>query len=314
MAERRKDYDSAYKYLFSNKRIFHQFLTQFIDEGFTRKIKLEDIEQVDRSFVSDEFLQRESDIIYKVKLEGREVYIYVLLEFQSTVDKSIPVRMLLYILQLYDQLIRNSRRGKLPAVFPILLYNGSEKWTVGRDLARLIEQSIPAKYIPSFHYYAVIEQEVPDRVLKRAKGLVSAIIYLEKQGDDAALGQAIETVIELIREEQPEQLRMFSTWVNRMFGKVLSEEEAERITKLTEVKSMLAQLAEDIEKRGIKLGEERGIKLGEKRGIKLGEKRGVNKGVKEGKREDARRMKARGYPVQDIVDITGLSAEEVEKL
>jgi hypothetical protein len=34
-----------------------------------------------------------------VKLEGREVYIYVLLEFQSTVDKSIPVRMLLYILQ-----------------------------------------------------------------------------------------------------------------------------------------------------------------------------------------------------------------------
>jgi predicted transposase YdaD len=99
MAERRKDYDSAYKYLFSNKRIFHQFLTRFVDEGFTKKIKLEDIEQVDRSFVSDEFLQRESDIIYKVKLEGREVYIYVLLEFQSTVDKSIPVRMLLYILQ-----------------------------------------------------------------------------------------------------------------------------------------------------------------------------------------------------------------------
>ncbi|KQC06869.1 MAG: hypothetical protein APR55_04520, partial [Methanolinea sp. SDB] len=243
MAERRKSYDSAYKYLFSNKRIFHQFLTQFIDESFTRKIKLEDIEQVDRSFVSDEFLQRESDIIYKVKLGGREVYIYVLLEFQSTVDKSIPVRMLLYILQLYDQLYRNSRKGKLPAVFPILLYNGSEKWTVGRDLATLIEQSIPRKYIPSFQYYAVIEKEVPDRVLKRVKGLVSAIIYLEKQGDEAALGQAIETVIELIREEQPEQLRMFSTWVNRMFGKVLSEEEADRITELTEVKSMLAQLA-----------------------------------------------------------------------
>jgi predicted transposase/invertase (TIGR01784 family) len=145
----------------------------------------------------------------------------------------------------------------------------------------------------------VIEKEVPDRVLKRVKGLVSAIIYLEKQGDEAALGQAIGTVIELIREEQPEQLRMFSTWVNRMFGKVLREEETERITELTEVKSMLAQLAEDIEKRG----EKRGMKLGEERGIKLGEKR-----------EAARRMKARGYPVEDIVDITGLSAEEVEKL
>jgi hypothetical protein len=56
----------------------------------------------------------------------------------------------------------------------------------------------------------------------------------------------------MIGEEQPEQLRMFSTWVNRMFGKVLNEAEAERITELTEVKSMLAQLAEDIEKRGEK--------------------------------------------------------------
>jgi predicted transposase/invertase (TIGR01784 family) len=102
----------------------------------------------------------------------------------------------------------------------------------------------------------------------------------------------------LIREEQPEQLRMFSTWVNRMFGKVLSEEEAERITELTEVKSMLAQLAENIEKRGIKLGEERGEKHGEMQKA----------------REAARKMKARGYPVEDIVDITGLSTEEVEKL
>jgi predicted transposase/invertase (TIGR01784 family) len=61
---------------------------------------------------------------------------------------------------------------------------------------------------------------------------------------------------------------------------------------------MLAQLAEDIEKRGIKLGEERGEKRGEMQKA----------------REAARKMKARGYPVEDIVDITGLSTEEVEKL
>jgi predicted transposase/invertase (TIGR01784 family) len=294
----RKRYDSAYKYLFSNTRIFHQFLTRFVDESFTRKIKLDDIEQVDRSFVSDEFLQRESDIIYKVNLARQEVYIYVLLEFQSTVDKSIPVRMLLYILQLYDQLYRNSRRGKLPAIFPILLYNGSETWTVPRDLATLIEQSIPGKYIPSFEYYAVIEQEVPDRVLKRVKGLVSAIIYLERIGDEQALGQAIDTVIEMIADEQPEQLRMFGIWVNRMFGRVLNDEETERITELTEVRSMLSQLAENIEKRGEKRGEARGEERGE-----------LNKA-----QEVARRMKAKGYSLDDIIELTGLSREEVEKL
>lgn len=86
-------------------------MTRFIHEDLARKISLDEIEPVDKSFVSDEFLQRESDIIYKVKTKHRDVYIYVLVEFQSTVDKTIPVRMLLYILQLYDQLFRNSQRG-----------------------------------------------------------------------------------------------------------------------------------------------------------------------------------------------------------
>jgi len=115
---------------------------------------------VDKSFVSDEFLKRESDIIYRVKMQEKDIYIYVLVEFQSTVDKTIPVRMLLYILQLYDQLIRSSQKGKLPAIFPILLYNGSKEWTIPYNIQGLIESSIPAKYIPSFQYYPVIENRI----------------------------------------------------------------------------------------------------------------------------------------------------------
>jgi len=88
------------------------------------------------------------------------VYIYVLVEFQSTVDKTIPVRMLLYILQLYGQLFRNSQKGKLSAIFPILLYNGSKGWTIPDNIQELIESVIPLRYIPSFHYYPVIENEI----------------------------------------------------------------------------------------------------------------------------------------------------------
>ena len=32
----RRPHDSAYKYLFSSRRVVHQFLTRFIDEQFTR--------------------------------------------------------------------------------------------------------------------------------------------------------------------------------------------------------------------------------------------------------------------------------------
>ena len=290
MGKERREYDSAYKYLFSNKRIFHEFLTRFVHEDFVGEISLKDIEKVDKSFVSDEFLKRESDIIYKVKTSKRDVYIYILVEFQSTVDKSIPVRMLLYILQLYDELYRNSRKGKLPAVFPVLLYNGNEKWTVPVNIRELIEETIPLQYIPSFRYYPVIENEIPDSALKRIKGIMAAIIYLEKQKDEKLLSEAVDTVIELIKETRSEQFKMFTVWLNRMFKQAIDDKEAEKITRLTEVKSMITQIAEQIEARG--------------------EKRGMQQKAKEA----ARKMKEKGYALKDIADITGLTEEEIKRL
>jgi len=306
MGEKRREYDSAYKYLFSNKRIFHEFLTRFVHEDFVGEISLKDIEKVDKSFVSDEFLKRESDIIYKVKTLKEDVYIYILVEFQSTVDKTIPVRMLLYILQMYDELYRNSRKGKLPAIFPVLLYNGNEKWTVPVDISELIEGTIPLKYIPAFRYYPVIENEISDGVLRRIKGIMAAIIYLEKQKDEKLLSEAIDTVIELIKEERPQQLKMFTVWLNKMFRHAIDNKEVKKITGLTEVKSMITQIAEQIEARGEKRGMEQGMEQGMERGME--------QGMEKKAREDALRMKEKGYALKDIADITGLTEEEIKKL
>ena len=43
-------------------------------------------------------------------------------------------------------------------------------------------------------------------------------------------------------------------------------------------------------------------------------KEGMEKGVEKGKLEDAENMLAKGYPVQDIVEITGLPLEKIETL
>ena len=44
------------------------------------------------------------------------------------------------------------------------------------------------------------------------------------------------------------------------------------------------------------------------------EKKGRAEGRAEEKLENARRMKFKGYPLDDIADITGLTIEEIEKL
>ena len=48
------NHDGAYKYLFSSTFVVHQFLTRSVDEEFSRDLRVEDIEAVDKSFASDE--------------------------------------------------------------------------------------------------------------------------------------------------------------------------------------------------------------------------------------------------------------------
>jgi predicted transposase/invertase (TIGR01784 family) len=52
----------------------------------------------------------------------------------------------------------------------------------------------------------------------------------------------------------------------------------------------------------------------EKKAAEKGRAEGLAEGRAEEKLENARRMKSKGYPLDDIVDITGLTIEEIEKL
>ena len=65
---------------------------------------------------------------------------------------------------------------------------------------------------------------------------------------------------------------------------------------------------------GILIGREEGIQIGQKRGIQIGQKRGIQIGREEGMLDAARGMKTKGYPLEDIAQITGLSMEEIQKL
>jgi hypothetical protein len=66
----------------------------------------------------------------------------------------MALRILVYTGLLYQDLIKTGevRAGqKLPAVFPLVLYNGRHRWTAARDVGELIE-GLPAslkRYHPS---------------------------------------------------------------------------------------------------------------------------------------------------------------------
>ena len=57
-----------------------------------------------------------------------------------------------------------------------------------------------------------------------------------------------------------------------------------------------------------------GLSEGKKIGETIGLKKGESIGLKNGKKEIAQKMKAKNMPIKEIMELTGLSKEEIEEI
>ena len=63
-----KTHDSSYKFLFSNPELVRDLIMGFIPDDWLHGLDYSTLEKVPGSYVSDDFQQREDDIVWKVKV------------------------------------------------------------------------------------------------------------------------------------------------------------------------------------------------------------------------------------------------------
>ena len=178
-------HDSGYKKLFSNRTIFRQLLETFVNQEWVHSLDFDTCEPLDKSFISEHYKETESDLIYKIQFHDREVYIYILIEFQSTIEPFMALRVLNYITNFYmDFLVNNRDVKKLPAVFPIVLYNGEAPWTAPVNLSALIEQMPPlGRFTLDFEYFLIAENAYSQEALLKIRNIVSTLFLAESHYD-----------------------------------------------------------------------------------------------------------------------------------
>ena len=314
-------HDRGYKYLFSNPMLVKELLESFVGMDWVREIDFRRAESINTSFVSDEFKNRESDIIYRLRFKKKELYLYLLIEFQSTVDRHMALRMLRYVLELYEHLIKNKRKGPLPVVFPLLLYNGEGRWTAPDRLSELIDVPDELKqakaYMPEFRYYPVIENEYSDRTLLQLGNIVSSVFLLENR-DRERFMEAIERIGTILEGRDLGSVWTFFVWFEKYLRKNAKIEEIEegvkKIKSRREVKSMFAKTVEKLEKEWMQKGMKEGMQLGRKEGMQLGKKEGMQLGKKEGMITVARSMLKKGIDEKTVSEVTGLGIDELQSL
>jgi len=303
-----------YKKLFSNPILLRELLESFVKEEFIRELDFDTLQRLDKSFITDTFRQKESDLIYRINYREQEIYIYLLFEFQSTVDKFMAIRILRYICEFYEFLIQKKIK-KLPPVFPVLLYNGDAKWTAKYNTKDLISRFVPEKYIPNFSYYPILENEIPTETLLHIRNAVAAIFYIENSSIEDTK-KNIRKIINLLMTENPEVVILIRKWINNLFG-YKDTEINESIKELEGTHEMFATTLkkhdEELKRISEQKGVEKGIQKGIKKGIEKGIIKGIEKGLLQGRIETAKKMHDKGFSISDIMDITGLTSGELGK-
>jgi len=205
------------------------------------------LEKLPAEYVSDDLRRRQGDLLWRVRFRHRWLYVLVLLEFQSTVDPNMALRLLVYTGLLYQDLIRRGaleQDEKLPPVLPIVFYNGRSRWTAAREVSDLIApvSEALARFQPSQRYFLIDVGRYGDEDLPQ-RNLVSALIALENSRSAADLRRAVDALADWFRGPGNQELkRSFGEWIRLVLlpGR-FSSAELPSMPRLEEVRMMLAE-------------------------------------------------------------------------
>jgi len=165
-------------------------------------LDLDGLERVNAKFHAHTGERREGDLVWRIpRRDGGDAYVMLLLEFQSTPDHWMALRLLVYAGLLWQQLVSERRLlpdGRLPPILPIVLYNGDPRWRAPvelRDLIGLSEASPMWCWQPGLRYHLIDEGAFGEGELEVRDGLPALLFRLENTSDPGLLSGVADAVL-----------------------------------------------------------------------------------------------------------------------
>ena len=131
-------YDRSYKKLLSHPEMVVHLL-RLIPEKWVGELEWESLQRINPVLQGSRSQERQADMVWRILWKGE--WLYLLLEFQSTVDPHMPVRLLACTALQYQEMVREgllSSNSKYPSVLSLVLYTGPRAWKVLLEIREMI--------------------------------------------------------------------------------------------------------------------------------------------------------------------------------
>ena len=165
-------------------------------------------------WIRKKYPQRTYVRIKKAVRKQEKIFVFILQELQSSVDYTMIFRIAMYIMDIlsrYFQTIPKNEREqvnfRLPAVAPVVFYNGTDRWTAVQDFREYqTAGSLFGDYILGLRYYLVDLNRMEEDDILATNTVIDNIMYCDKFRRKAEVAEAVRVSIRRVKQLGPQEL------------------------------------------------------------------------------------------------------------
>jgi hypothetical protein len=263
-----------------------------VKADWTSDLTVSQLRLCDKEFIDKDYEGREADLIYEVtKADGSRMFLFILQELQSTVDNTMVFRVMVYVvnnlLRIFLSIPKEERERKefkLPAMVPIVFYNGTEKWSAPRSLREYqMDGKRYGNHILNLEYYLIELSSIEEAYILSSNTVIDNIMYCDKYCKKGSVGEALKTAYGRVDRLNAQERTEFERWVKRIFFTLCLDKEA----VLAQILSREGKEEDNMAfKHNLERVLEEQLEEAKNRGWEIGITEGRAEGIAEGKAED----------------------------
>ena len=172
-------HDSFFKALFSRKNDVIEFVEKTFPKELTSKLHLDTLEIDKTEYIDNKLRSNFSDLVYNCKYgNGITVKISLLLEHKSYAEAYPHFQLLGYMQKIWQTQLKQNQ--KLTPIIPVIFYHGKQKWHQKNfeEYFDYIDATLQ-KYIPKFDYQLIdISTLTDEQIIKLFENIELRIAIL----------------------------------------------------------------------------------------------------------------------------------------
>lgn len=301
-------HDAAFKQFLTHPDTARDFMELHLPAELLTLCDLNTLKLESGCFVEESLRPYYSDVLYSLKTAGRDGYIHVLIEHQSSPDRHMAFRLLRYAVAAMQRHL-DAGHKKLPFVIPVLFYTGKRSpYPYSTNWLQEFDNPELAGKLYSNHFPLVDVTILSDDDIMNHRSL-AALTLLQKHIHQRDLTELLDRLATILLTSHLTGQQLVSLINYLVQAGETPDAEAfvrELAQRVPQHKDKLMTIAQQLEQKGIRLGELRGLEKGRKEGHKEGERKATLK--------IARTMLQSGLDQATVMKMTGLSEEDLAQI